>query len=603
MKKKLYRYISIFLLIIITCTSCSSSSGKTNPPGAAGGSSGGGSDSRLSTEAEACRTEFNNFINELFRNTLSESVLTVHSVLTYPKEYGIDNYNYTLGEISRESTNAFYNSLREYINCLKAFNYEYLSDEQKLIYDIMLTDFEDSLELEPYYLFNEYLSPLKGVPSYMPSYLGQFSFNTAADVKDYIEILKLIPDYYKNIMSFENEKADAGMCIPDFEIDKAVDQCNEFIQNADNNFLITTFNDRIKNVPDLSEQEKQIYIIMNEDLIKNTIIPTYQNLITEISSLKGRQTAEGGLCKYADGAKYYELLVRSSTNTDKSVSEIKEMLTDKLQSDLTALIGLSYKDNEIYEKAKSYPIDTTDSDKILKYLLSKITDDFPDGFETNYTLNEVPKALEKYQSPAYYFIPRIDNPTVNNIFINKYTDFADMDLFPVLAHEGFPGHMYQTTYFQNTKPNPIRSIFSYPGYLEGWGLYAELYSYELSGQDSDVAKFNRTLSCISYGVCCLADIGINYEGWSRQDTIDFVSSLGYDAEAGNTIFESLIEDPCSYLTYYIGYLEFMDMRETAETELGEQFNIKDFHTFILDIGPAQFEIIRDRFEIWLDKQR
>lgn len=605
MKKFIYRYISVLLLIIITFTACISGENRNSVPGnrAENSSDSSGSDGNDSDEARACQNEFHTFTADMFRDTLSESVLTVHSVLAYPKDYGIESYNYTLGDISKEATDKFCSSLQGYIDRLKTFNYDYLTEEQKLIYDIMLTDFKDTLELEQYYLFNEYLSPLKGAPSYMPSYLGQFSFNTAADVKDYIEILKLLPDYFNDIMAFEKEKADAGMCIPDFELDKTIDQCNEFIQNPDSNFLITTFNDRIKNVSELSEQEKQSYMSANEDLIKNTIIPLYQNLAVEISQLKGRASIEGGLCKYADGTKYYEALIRANTNTDKTVPEIKKMITDKLQSDLTTLMALSYNDNEVSTKLKSYPIDASDPDNVLQYLIDKISADFPDGFETNYTLNEVPKAQEKYQSPAYYFIPRIDNLAVNNIFINKYTDFADMDLLPVLAHEGFPGHMYQTTYFQNTKPDPIRSIFSYTGYLEGWGLYAELYSYELSGQEETVARFNQTLSCISYDVCCLADIGINYEGWSRQDTIDFVSSLGYDAAAGNTIYESLIEDPCSYLTYYVGYLEFMEMRETAGNELGSDFNIKDFHAFILDIGPAQFEIIRNRFEIWLDKQK
>lgn len=606
MKKRLYRYISIILFITLLCTSCGQIPfTKKDTPSDITSDSQKAPDSKeqVSDKARTCQEAFHQFTSAMFKETLSESVLTVHSILAYPSDYGIDTYNYTLGDIKKDASDKFCSRIEGYINQIKDFNYDYLTDEQKLIYDIMLTDFEDSLALEQYYLFHEYLSPLKGVPSYMPSYLGQFSFNTAQDVKDYIEILKLIPDYYRDIMTFEREKADAGMCIPDFELDKSIDQCNEFIKDIDSNFLITTFNDRINSVTFLSDKEKQSYCSENENLIRNTIIPLYQNLITEISELKGRATVEGGLCAYPNGTEYYELLVRTSTNTDKSVPEIKKMLTDKLQSDLTTLMALFYQDSDLYDKMKTYPIDTSDADTILNYLLERIDNDFPDGFETNYTLNDVPKAVEKYQSPAYYFIPRIDNLTVNNIFINKYSDFADMDLFPVLAHEGFPGHMYQTTYFQNTNPDPIRSIFSYTGYLEGWGLYAELYSYELSGQDETVAKFNQTLSCISYDVCCLTDIGIHYEGWSRQDTIDFVSSLGYNADAGNTIYESLIEDPCSYMPYYIGYLEFMDMRETAKSELGAKFNIKDFHAFLLDIGPAQFEIIRERFDIWLDKQR
>ncbi|MBQ3584694.1 MAG: DUF885 domain-containing protein [Lachnospiraceae bacterium] len=601
-KNNLLYYISVLLVICTLCTSCISVK-SSNQSNTTQNTTDNHSNANNSKEKTLSQKQFDDFLTSFFKETLSESVLTVHSVLASPKDYGIDSYEYDLGDISREASTEFCNSIQGQINQLKEFEYDFLTDEQKLIYDIMLTDFEDTLELEGYYLFHDYLSPLKGTPSYMPSYLGQFSFHSSDDVTDYLKILKQLPDYYDKIIAFEKEKADAGMCMPDFELDKVIDQCKEFIQNPDTNFLITTFTEKINALTDLSERDKQTYILIHKDLVKNSLIPAYQKLMTEASALKGKAVTEGGLCSYPDGSKYYEALVRSCTNTDKSVLEIKKLLTEKLQTDLTTLIKLSDTNPDLYESSSNYPIDTSNPDTILHYLIQKIGTDFPSGFETSYTLNDVPKALEKYQSPAYYFIPQIDNLSVNNIYINRHEDYADMDLYPVLAHEGFPGHMYQTTYFQNTNPHPVRSLFRYSGYLEGWGLYAELYSYELSGQDADIVTFNQTINCISYDICCLADIGIHYDGWTRADTIQFVSSLGYDEAAGNSIYEALIEDPCSYLTYYIGYLEIMEMRETARLELGDKFNIQAFHKFILDIGPAQFEIIRERFTIWLDNQK
>lgn len=178
-----------------------------------------------------------------------------------------------------------------------------------------------------------------------------------------------------------------------------------------------------------------------------------------------------------------------------------------------------------------------------------------------------------------------------------------MDMVSLLAHEGFPGHMYQSTYFYNSSPDKVRSLFFYSGYLEGWGLYAELYSYELTGLDDDVAKFCRLGSCLSYDIYCLADIGINYDGWDLNDTKDFVTGLGYSNDIAKEIYETLIGDPCAYLTYYVGYLEFIEMRDYAISELGTSYNTKLFHKFILDIGPAPFSIIKERFYDWVDLQK
>ena len=618
MKKTFYQYLAFLLLVVMTLTSCGRSltiTGKNDESKPTEKESSISSDpddkpdekdnddQSNSKEAKAEQKKFNEFSDTLFKETVSENLLSVHSVLDFPKEYGITEYEHSLGDLSHESSEAFYDQIRGYIKELKDFNYDLLTDEQKLTYDIMITDLTDSLKFEDYYLFDDYLSPLNGMPSSLPSYLGQFTFHTADDIDDYLEILELMPDYFDQIIDYQTEKTDAGMGMPDFEIDEIIDQCNEFVQDPDNHFLITSFDERIDELSSLSDSEKTSYKSKNANIIKNTIIPLYQNFPSKLEPFKGKGTNEGGLCGFEGGKDYYELLFRSETAIDKSVDEVKTLLEDKFTKDLSDLSVLMYKDSELEEKMEEYDFDTSDPDKILQYLLEHIKDDFPAGYETNYTLHDVPKSLEKYQSPAYYYIPSIDNVTVNNIFINRYTDYADMDLYPVLAHEGFPGHMYQSTYFQNTNPDPVRSIFRYTGYVEGWGLYAELYSYDLSGQESNVAKFNRVLNYLSYDIYCFCDIGVNYEGWTKEDTIDYVTSIGYDEETALDVYTSMVENPCVYMTYYMGYLEFMDMKDTAKEELGDLFDAKEFHKFLLDIGPAQFEIIHDRFDTWLEDQK
>lgn len=590
--KKIFRAVTALLLASsIALTACSHSSTiKTKT-------------SRKEKFQNTASKDFHTLTDRLFKDVVSESVLSVNSVLDNPKDFGITDYKYTLGDVTKAESDKSTALMQDYLTDFKQINSEELSDKDKIVYDIITTDLDESIDFSKYYLYTDYLSPLYGMPSSLPSYLGQFTFNQSDDVHDYIEILKLVPDYFDKIVTFQKTKTDAGITMPDFEIDEIIDQCNEFVKDKDEHFLISTFNDRIKDTKGLSDSEKKKLKSENKKIVTDEIFPAYEKLAKDMEQFKGKDSSEGGLCKYPDGSDYYEKLLRSETGSTKTVSELQELLTEKMYNDIQNISSYYQQNPDIFNEKEEFSFDSTDPDAVLKYLIKNIKNDFPSGYETNYTINYVPKSMEKYESPAFYFIPQIDNTKINNIFINNNDDYNYMSLYHVLAHEGFPGHMYQSTYFQNTNPDPIRSLFRYDGYVEGWGLYAELYSYDISGNDESSNEFYKTASMLSYDAYCLCDIGINYNGWDRTRTRTFLATLGYDVNTSDQIFNSMIENPCAYIKYYLGYLEIMDMRNRAESELGDNFDLKSFHKFILDIGPAQFEIINSRFEKWLEDQK
>ena len=590
--KKIFRAVTALLLASsIALTACSHSSTiKTKT-------------SREEKFQNTASKDFHTLTDRLFKDVVSESVLSVNSVLDNPKDFGITDYKYTLGDVTKAESDKSTALMQDYLTDFKQINSEELSDKDKIVYDIITTDLDESIDFSKYYLYTDYLSPLYGMPSSLPSYLGQFTFNQSDDVHDYIEILKLVPDYFDKIVTFQKTKTDARITMPDFEIDEIIDQCNEFVKDKDEHFLISTFNDRIKDTKGLSDSEKKKLKSENKKIVTDEIFPAYEKLAKDMEQFKGKDSSEGGLCKYPDGSDYYEKLLRSETGSTKTVSELQELLTEKMYNDIQNISSYYQQNPDIFNEKEEFSFDSTDPDAVLKYLIKNIKNDFPSGYETNYTINYVPKSMEKYESPAFYFIPQIDNTKINNIFINNNDDYNYMSLYHVLAHEGFPGHMYQSTYFQNTNPDPIRSLFRYDGYVEGWGLYAELYSYDISGNDESSNEFYKTASMRSYDAYCLCDIGINYNGWDRTRTRTFLATLGYDVNTSDQIFNSMIENPCAYIKYYLGYLEIMDMRNRAESELGDNFDLKSFHKFILDIGPAQFEIINSRFEKWLEDQK
>ena len=232
-------------------------------------------------------------------------------------------------------------------------------------------------------------------------------------------------------------------------------------------------------------------------------------------------------------------------------------------------------------------------DNILKSLETKISNAFPTPEEVNVEVKYVPSALEPYLSPAFYLIPAIDNATQNTIYINQAHNLDDIHLFTTLAHEGYPGHLYQTTYYAAQNPDPLRSLFNFKGYVEGWATYAEMTSYYLSSLEKPAATLLQKNNSFILGLYAHADIGIHYEGWNIDRTREYFSAYGIDdMDAIQSIYKLIIGDPANYLSYYVGYLEILELKKEVIEQEGEDFSQKEFHKKILDVGPAPFDIVR-----------
>lgn len=548
------------------------------------------------TNPQEIQESFDAFTDEIFASDITENIINLHWTLAFPENFGITDYKMSLGDFSEEYEEESFEELRDMLKRLEGFERTVLTEEQQLTYDIMKTYGEDTLKTEGFRLYYDYLSPTNGVQSYLPTLLAEYKFYKEQDVSDYLEILGLFPDYFADLISFATEQADAGFFMPDFEADKVIDQCQQFMADPDAHYMIDSFNLRLDETDFLSQEDKAVYREENEDLIKNTVIPAYGYLAEELGKLKGSAENDAGLYYFENGREFYELLVRDSTGSDKSVEEIEDMILNKMQEDMETIWNMSL-DEETFDQMMECPVALEDPYEVLNLLKEGISKDFPVSDELPFEVNYVPASMEEYMNPAYYILPPIDYLENNVIYINNAHSTDDIEQFVTLAHEGFPGHLYQTTYFYGKNPSAIRKLFGFSGYTEGWGTYAEMYAYRMAGIDDDMILLNELNKSYSFALYCLADIGINYEGWTFEDTQSF---LGLDEETCREVYEILVEEPALYLAYYGGYLEFMELREKAEDALGEQFDLKEFHTFLLDIGPAQFEIIEDRMDGWLD---
>ena len=371
--------------------------------------------------------------------------------------------------------------------------------------------------------------------------------------------------------------------MPDYQADSVLDTCQSFIDMGKENYLVSTFNERIASLDLLPENKKDSFQKENMKLVTEEIYPAYQNLITAIKSLKGKGMNEQGLSHFPYGKKYYEYLVRQTTGCNESISRLRLMTRAQILEDLSAMQKVLFPADAALTQASV--LEQTSPDSMLDDLRSKITDTFPEIPDVDFQVKYVPESMQDYLSPAFYMIPAIDNLTENVIYINNGQTASGLNLYTTLAHEGYPGHLYQTVYFSASEPDPIRSILDFGGYVEGWATYAEMMSYYLAPLPKTEASLLQKNNSVILGLYALADMGIHYDGWSVTDTVRFFSDYGInDPNAVQSVYKLIIGSPANYLKYYIGYLKFYELKKEMADALGNQFSQKEFHRAVLDVG-------------------
>ena len=535
---------------------------------------------------------FDQFINDIFETEVTENTINLHFTISDPEKYGITDYPVTLGDLSNDAMSDSNARLENYLSGLSSFSYTELTLNQQLTYDILENYFQLQLDMADMYLYDELLRPSTGVQAQLPILYEEYSFNSKKDVEDYLKLLALTDEYFDQIISFEKEKADAGLFMSDFACQNIIDQCNAFIADSDNHYLIETFNTRIDKLTGLTQSEKDHYRLQNEKILHEHIFPAYENLVAALTDLLGSGTNENGLCYFPEGKQYYEYLLAYNTGTSESVKTLENMISNERVKVLQESSDLTTENPELWELASEATLTPTDSVTTLNHLKEVMLDDFPAPPEIGYTVNYIDDCVADYLAPAFYVIAPIDDYSHNSIYINETTDTTNISYFTTLAHEGVPGHLYQTVMTYESGIEPVRSILNYSGFVEGWATYVEFQSYHYAGLDDDVATILELNQDATLSLYASTDIGIHYEGWTLEDTKKFWNNYGItNDDAIESIFELIVEEPTHYLKYYIGFLKFEELKKETSLKNIKDYNDKSFHQAVLSIGPAPFDIV------------
>lgn len=562
----------------------------------------------FSEDALKEQREFEQYLDDYFKDVVTDDTLTYNYTIKDGADYGLEEPEVTLGDpgMTAEEIGQDKEEFEGWVKKLDAIDRSCLTEDQKLTYDVLDEYFEVSAGIFDNVYLYEPFSPMRGLQANIATNFTDYRFDDKGDVERYIELLGQIPDYFAEYLDFEQEKSEKGYFMSDAVCDKVISQCKDFVADKENHFMVTTFNDNIDALDFLTDEEKAEYKEANKQAVVNSLLPAFENVAAVLSGLKGTGTNDGGICNYDGGKEYYEYLLKNFAGTAKSPEEVIDMLDTELQKLRVSLYQYYLGNQAAYEYfAANYDsifaeTDQMTASEMVDKMMETASEHYPDAGTINYKAEALDKNLETIMDDvlAYYMAPAIDDPDNNLIRVNGlHTD----GMWTTLAHEGYPGHMLQNAYYMSTDPEPVRTLMNFLGYKEGWAMYAcydSLYYYEYEEPEygDTIAALYQLNDEMSYLMMGRVDLGINYEGWTLQDTADYLTKNGMDGSAAQELYTTMVGDPAVYQSYSTGYYEMKELRDYAEEKMGDDFDLKTFNTIILETGPCQFDILKEQVD-------
>ncbi len=628
--------LMLVLMLIFSVSGCGSQEtfyetglgglGSANGTGLASGDEGddedsgedsGDSDTVDYVEQEYAETEnadFQEFIWNYFKDTVTDSAMSYNQYIMYDDSYDLDKDSIvaTLGDATisdatiaedKKEDEDFYNELLE-------FEDAELTEDERFTYECMKCD----TEIAMHYYDNPYLddpfSPMRGLQSNIVSAFLEYRFDDKGDIDDYLEMLSQVRDYFGGMIEYEKARSEKGLFMNDKNADDVIQQCDDMLEKTEDNIMITEFGEMLGKLDFITAEEKAAYEETNKEIVLSTVLPAFEDLKAAFQELKGTCKNENGLY-YFDGGKdfYQNYIFPVYSGSAKTVDEEIAFLDSRANTLITNMMTLSYSYPDAYqdysdnygEFFKIY--DDLGPKGIIDMLQEDYMEDFPFEEKVPFEVDYMSDTLSKLHKStlAYYNTNPADNPDYNIIKVNS---LSTEGVFDTLAHESFPGHAFQFWYFRSTKPNPGRILESNLGYVEGWAVYSAYQTClkcDLDGRENAdiIMQLNNIDQEFGYLMAERVDLGVNYEGWTYDDALDYLSEWGMGEDALEYWFDAATGDPGIFLSYSVGYYEMNELREKAEDALGDKFVAKDFHKVILDAGPCQYAMLEKKVDKYI----
>lgn len=556
--------------------------------------------------------KFDEFMKQEFVESMEQSYPNTHIILENPKDYGVDTSK-TKVQIDKELNETTMKENKELneksAKAFKEFDRDTLSDEQKETYDIYsyMLDYTTEMNDSKFDYMSMPLESMTGMHTQLPTLFSDWTLRNEQDVKDVITLMKSVRPYMDSILAYTKKQEEKGTLMLDIKSVK--EYCEKVVKEDVNSSVLTGLNESIDNLK-LGDDKTKQYKAELKKAFQEYFLPAYSDIIKTMKELDSSKNNTLGLSHMKNGKEYYELLFKQATGTDKSIEDIKKELNSMSRSSLLAVQSVISKNKNLYDEYVNGKIKTKykDFESMLKDLDKDIKDDFPSVGTLNYRIRPIGEDLASGGVAAYFNIPALDGTTPKQIRVNMMEDALDvqsLETFSTVAHEGIPGHMYQIAYaYKNVKDPWRNSMASFLGYTEGYATYTELYALKyLDGVSADAVKLQQNMVVYQDCLIALADIGIHYEGWTKEDLSNFLEENDLGVSDVSDFYNQLQANPTAFLSYYVGYVQIANLKKDAQEELKDKFNDRDFHEAILKSGAAPFHVVEENVKDYIESAK
>ena len=556
--------------------------------------------------------KFDEFMKQEFVESMEQSYPNTHIILENPKDYRVDTSK-TKVQIDKELNETTMKENKELneksAKAFKEFDRDTLSDEQKETYDIYsyMLDYTTEMNDSKFDYMSMPLESMTGMHTQLPTLFSDWTLRNEQDVKDVITLMKSVRPYMDSILAYTKKQEEKGTLMLDIKSVK--EYCEKVVKEDVNSSVLTGLNESIDNLK-LGDDKTKQYKAELKKAFQEYFLPAYSDIIKTMKELDSSKNNTLGLSHMKNGKEYYELLFKQATGTDKSIEDIKKELNSMSRSSLLAVQSVISKNKNLYDEYVNGKIKTKykDFESMLKDLDKDIKDDFPSVGTLNYRIRPIGEDLASGGVAAYFNIPALDGTTPKQIRVNMLEDALNvqsLETFSTVAHEGIPGHMYQIAYaYKNVKDPWRNSMASFLGYTEGYATYTELYALQyLDGVSADAVKLQQNMVVYQDCLVALADIGIHYEGWTKEDAAKFLEENGLAVTDISDFYNQLQANPTAFLSYYVGYVQIANLKKDAQEELKDKFNDRDFHEAILKSGAAPFHVVEENVKDYIESAK
>ena len=531
---------------------------------------------------------FSEFEDELFQEMMSEDYTTLHFSLRDYQKYGIEKPEVNIGDASWDEYEDSVEDCDEYLKKLQSFDYDSLSETEQKDYRTIAFYLERNKELNSYPYFDWAFNSAEGVIDNLLTTFTEFVFYEKEDIDDYLTTLASVPAYLDQCLENTKKQAAEGYFLTDAMLKETEDAIAKFVDKKDDNELIKIFDENIDAFDGLSAEEKEAYKKKNQEIVLNAYIPSYEKVAEELQKLKGARKADYNVSSLDGGSEYYAALARYKTSIDADVETILDICTQYIEKSVDELYDIMQNHSEVTEET----LDFDSAEDVLSYLEGHL-DAFPALDKVYYNVQYLDPSVANDSIVAYYLSPPVDDMRDNVIKINGDNVSDVIDLYTTLAHEGFPGHLYQTNYYILQQPSLLRTQLTMMGYQEGWGMFAEGQALHVSGLSEYASEYQKVNIELNYVLSAAVDLGVNGLGWSTKDVSKYLDNLDLNSSIAKDLYDFATLQPGTILPYGVGVAMFELLENKAKNALGNDFDQKAFNEVLLNDGNRPFEVVED----------